>query len=550
MVKINLKKSFILFFGILFVFCMHYYQPNPGGYGVHLPFNAVSWLAISILISIGIYNISIYKKISYSRMSCALLICCVFLTLPMFYYNANISKSIYRIIALWCGWLLLLSLQQFKFKTKENHLFLWFILFGSLIEIIYSWYQFKFISFDNLIGYDTVVNRPYGIFQQPNVMASFIATGLAISGYLLSTLPDKFGARHVIILITPILFIPIITVLNSRTGWICAFVSTLFVLPSLFYRAKLRKFGSIWVMSLLLGCTLNTTSIVHDSWTGVDSKLNLHSPRMIHFPQVFNMILEKPLYGYGYGNFDTAYIEQTAKWHHQNEEQYPGITRLEHPHNEILYWVVEGGVIPLLAISLAAFAIISNLFKISFIKSLALIGMLFPLIFHSMVEYPFYHSIIHWVIFIVLMYFLDCKFIYKNEIKLKNTSVGKVFAVIFPVCIFGYMLSSLYSGLQLNKFEIRRPYDTRYLAKVNNKLSWGNRLEWDLNVNNLRLGIKNYNHKLINDYIFWAKVKIQDWPEPDLYRSLIDAYKAIGDVENAFIVKNQAMYLYPDLMFE
>ncbi|HIF9096586.1 TPA: Wzy polymerase domain-containing protein [Photobacterium damselae] len=547
--KDNIKKIFIIVYGSLFVLFMHYFQPNPGGQGIHIPFNATSWIAIGLIVFVGLYKISKFKTVRYSKFTIIFFISCILLTIPVFYSNARPSDAIYRIIGLWSGWLLFLVFQQFRFNKKECFLILWFIFIGTFIEALYAWFQFKYFSFDNFFGYDTLVNRPYGIFQQPNVMASFLATGLAISGYLLSLMTKKFEIKYVYVILSPILFIPIITVLNSRTGWICSIISILLILPFCFFYTKYRVYFSVWAGSLILGIVLSASSVTNESWNGGDNKLNFNSLRAIHIPQAFSMLLEKPLMGYGYGNFEKAYIEQTAEWHSTNSEEHPGIPELTHPHNEILYWGVEGGFLPLIAIFLVALSIIKNLSKFNLIKSLALISILFPIVFHTMLEYPFYHSIIHWVILIVLIFFID--FIsssnsYYSTVSFNKSIVIRIFNCLYFVFILIYMITSLYSGLQLNKFESSRPYDIKYLERVNNKISWQMRYEWDMEINKLRIGIQSNNHDLILNYIKWAKRKIIQHPKPNIYLSLIDAYDFIGDTNNYERTKKEYQFLYPN----
>lgn len=86
-----------------------------------------------------------------------------------------------------------------------------------------------------MFGYNIVANRPYGIFQQPNVMASFLATGLAISGYLLARQPHTkyLHWRHklVILYAAPVLTIPLLVVLASRTGWLGSILALALLLP-------------------------------------------------------------------------------------------------------------------------------------------------------------------------------------------------------------------------------------------------------------------------------------------------------------------------------
>lgn len=51
------------------------------------------------------------------------------------------------------------------------------------------------------------------------------------------------------------------------------------------------------------------------------------------------------------------------------------------------------------------------------------------------------------------------------------------------------MITTLYSGAQLTKFETSKPINVDYLMKVNNPWAWQNRFEWDLHVTQLQIGI-------------------------------------------------------------
>ena len=72
------------------------------------------------------------------------------------------------------------------------------------------------------------------------------------------------------------------------------------------------------------------------------------------YKQGLDMLIEKPFTGYGYGNFESSYILYTARQHALNENYPSGLPALDHPHNELLYWGVEGGLLPIIGITLAA----------------------------------------------------------------------------------------------------------------------------------------------------------------------------------------------------
>ncbi len=59
-------------------------------------------------------------------------------------------------------------------------------------------------------------------------MASFLATGLVLSGYLLARQPEKYDSRRSkigILYATPLPPAPLLVVLASRTGWLASLLS-------------------------------------------------------------------------------------------------------------------------------------------------------------------------------------------------------------------------------------------------------------------------------------------------------------------------------------
>ena len=93
------------------------------------------------------------------------------------------------------------------------------------------------------MGYNTTQNRPNGIFQQVNVMASFVATGLAISLFL-GLMPQKkpvsrsvLALRLVMAFSGPLLLV----VIQSRTGQLAGLAVLLLSLPLILKTQALSK---------------------------------------------------------------------------------------------------------------------------------------------------------------------------------------------------------------------------------------------------------------------------------------------------------------------
>lgn len=542
-----LVKPFIVSLGFLFVLTMHYFQHNPGGSGLELSFNTASWIPFSLAISLGLLEICRQKVWRYSRVTIVLFACCLLLTLPVFYPNADASAVANRLIVLWAGFLFFIGLQQFTFTPKQRQRMLWLILIGVLIQAAFGWYQFMWMEADNTFGYNTLNNRPYGIFQQPNVMASFLATGLVLSAYLLARIPmyrGKWSWLQLLLLLTPVITIPIIVALSSRTGWIGAIVGVGLMIPYLrrfAAKAQLRMWLLMIVMGLSVSWSINSTT----GWGAKTERITLESARSTIIPQAYKMFRTEPLMGYGYGKFEPAYITQTAKWHQADPNQPYGMPSLDHPHNELVYWAAEGGIIPLIALLLAAAAVLFKISKAREGTQLALAGLFFPIVLHTQLEYPFYHSLAHWVIFIILIYWVDNLTAKYNKHEMQYVMTIKSLALIMPIVVSSFMLTALYSGWLLTKFETTRPVNIDYLMQVNNPWAWQNRFDWDLHLTQLQLGTASNNPALIEEYIQWATKKAVNWPRPALYHNLISAYQLLGKPERASQIKQEAEYLFP-----
>lgn len=540
-------RPFLASLGVLFVLAMHYFQHNPGGSGLELSFNATSWIPFSFAIAFGLLEICRQKTWRYSRLTLILFACCTLLTIPALYPNAVGSEVINRLLGLWAGLLFFIGLQQFSFSQKQRQRMLWMILAAVWIQALFGWCQFLVLEPGNAIGYDTVENRPYGIFQQPNVMASFLATGLVLSAYLLTRIPmyrGKWSWLQLVLLLTPVVTIPMLVVLSSRTGWLGAVVGTGLMIP------YLRRFAAkaqwrMWLLMVVLGLSVSWNLSSNSGWAPSDNKLSLESARSIHIPQAFNMFLKQPLTGYGYGTFEPSFITQTAQWHQADPEQHYGLAALDHPHNELLYWASEGGIVPLLALLLAAVAVFARIKKAREGTQLALVGLFFPITLHTQLEYPFYHSLVHWAIFIILIYWVDNLTAKYYKLKANYVLTIRFLVLLLPIATASYMATTLYSGYLLTKYETTRPTNVDYLLKVNNPWAWKNRFEWDLHVTQLQLGAASSNPDLVNEYIQWATKKAVNWPRPALYQNLIAAYLFLGNQSQAEQIRQEAKYLFP-----
>lgn len=550
-----LAKPFLWSLGIVFFIAMHYFQPNPGGAGLTLSFNTTTWLALSISFGIGLYAISNLQKIRITSLTVVMFIVCIILTIPVFYPDSNGQDVMLRLIGLWAGWLLLLILHQYPLSIKQKQTLLLFIVGAVFIESVYSYFQYLFLEPGNSFGYNTESNRPFAIFQQPNVTASFFATGLAVSSYLLARQQQTRTLHHqavtILLLLMPLITIPLLWVLASRTGWLGASVATLLLIPYLVKFAP-KQTLTLWAISVILGLTGGyTLATLNGGNELIAQKSNLESPRRYTFPQTVDMVIEQPLSGYGYGKFEPAYMVYTARQHQLNHNYHPGLPSMDHPHNEILYWAVEGGILPILGLILAALAVFRRVRKSPKGTHLALVGLFFPLVLHTQLEYPFYHSAIHWIIFVILIYWVDQLTSQYQTFTFTHVSKSllRVVSLLIPIVTAFFMLTALHTNYVLSRFEYTRPLNPDLLNQVSNPSVWKDRFDWDVYHTQMNIGLHLDKPEYIQPYIEWATEIIKRKPRAAFYSNLIVAYQGIGEDKKAAEIRKEAEFLFPEQDF-
>ena len=134
---LDTKDIFYYIFSFYLLFGMHISIEHVGGYGLYLPFNIIGWMFISLLIGLGLYQISKVAKLFYTNLYIYCLIGSALMLIPFFYSNnVHADLAVMRILGLGGGLLLYLSLQQFEFTKEEKNRFLYVILGSVIIQIL------------------------------------------------------------------------------------------------------------------------------------------------------------------------------------------------------------------------------------------------------------------------------------------------------------------------------------------------------------------------------------------------------------------------------
>ena len=539
---LNPKNLFKTIFALYMLAGMHFNMEHVGGYGLYLPFNIIGWMFVSLLIGLGFWQIGKTGKIIFSQFHCLCWIGFGLMCLPLLYPNNEYADfAVMRLLGLSGGLLLFLSFQQYQFSREERYWFLYVILGSVLIQILLS-VSGSLLLTVNFMG--IALDPPFGALAQKNIFSTFIATGTVISLFLLlndqSAIHSNF--KQGIIFSVPFLLCTQFYSLQSRTGALALAFGIGFMLVFGFQKNK-KVF--LWTGSALIGLLIGfKTPYESRPAKALDYSENT---RMLTYQLTAELIKNNPLFGVGYGNFLSAFRLHYA----QRKQEEPslktiGNSNMDHPHNETMFWMVEGGIIPFAGLLIIAGGFLIMLWKVKKKEAWAMAGLVIPILIHTQLELPFYLSLVHWFIFIFLLYFMDEEYGIWHEVKKIRLTVSiRIIAILLPIIIISYMATTLQTAKAITRFERTGFSKPSLLVSVKNPRAWQKKYETLVMKLDLGIAKQTKDYKKLKDYIDWAEGYVKHSPYLFIYYDLATAYEAMGDKEKAWEVYRYAQYLYP-----
>ncbi len=544
-------RSMVIANGLYWLLGMHFFMHNPGGAGLYLPFNAWGWIFASLVIGLGLWQVTLQQRLVFSSLQGCLWLGALLLLLPMAYPGFELKDyAIPRLLGLFAGLLFLFCLYQWQLVRASRDRLLYLLLGAVAIEALLGLVQYYLLIPGNWLGYDTRANRPYGIFQQPNVMATFMATGFALAGWLElrgNANPWLKGLRYGVILAASLLLVA----LQSRVGQLGGLLALLLLVPALHRQGRLAQ-----VLGLVaLGVGLGIASQYGIS--GVKRGLEAYQSggmRSIYWPYAAKLIAQSPWVGWGYGSFETTFLHHYMADKALNPAMVQIEYNLDHPHNEFLYWAVEGGLAPMIGMVLMGCALLWRVSKAGWVKGAALLAMVTPILLHTQTEYPLYHAIALWWALLLLVYVLDAEveeglqasgraswreYVYRPWLLLRFV------AIIIPLLVVPFMLTAIHTAWVVTKYERGGYKEPTLLLDVVNPMAWLTRVEFDVNSVRLMVGLQANNHAELEAYLEWGQAFVRHTPRANIYANMVIALDALGRKEEARALRHEALALYP-----
>lgn len=536
----KIQRCFVYTIGIYFIIALHYFQPNPGGSGLETSNNPLGWIAISIICGLGILQIAINGVVRISPLLKVTAAGCFLMVIPVFYDLEASAPSYSRLLGLIAGLTLLFAIEQINPTKQIFKKLLYLVLIGVLIETLFSLIQYYILPFQHYLVIETTMLRPAAVFFQPNVAATFFVTGLLISLHLrqLAKREKITGIQALILNLVPFFTTMAIVILQSRTAYIAAIICI--AIMCLSHRGAGNK---KWLALVLAGIVTALVSIsLLDTPTRDAAVYSEPGIRTQQYLNSIELIKQQPLTGHGYGQFDRVFADYQAN-QRLDQPLRPEIRNLTHPHNEIMYWGVEGGIIPIFGLLLIIGGISWQLSRLSRPFGISCFSMLAPLAFHTMTEYPFYHSVASWLLFILLLsYVANSQSKQQYRVTINSRLPYQLLTALMILLTSVYMLTTLHSQQMVMKYLINQQPGT--LLQVINPFS-PNRYQIELNRVKLNISIANKIDPGVSEYITWAQQMLSHQPRAYLYEGLIIANFYLNDLAQVNYWRQQALFHFP-----
>jgi O-antigen polymerase len=382
------------------------YYPNMGGDGLALPQNILAWSIMALTTLIVTFTVCLGRaRLSLTPTARLLLLGIAVLALPLLYTRPEWREdALWRCAGLLGGWLFYVACLQLRLTARQRNLLLYGLLFAVSVQALLAALQ---LFAPTLAWVSPNGSRVYGVFQQPNVLGSFIATGLALALWLLLAPLSTSTRRQLPLLALLTAFSALLVLIQSRAAWLGGALAAALLLWRF---ARQSPAASRWAGgALLLGVAVGLMGLFTGQQELIAREGSNYS-RLTMLQDTLSMILAKPLLGWGYGGFEYSFA-------HFRLQAMPWREVLEvagHPHNEILLWWVEGGL-PALAGIVLVFIAGALLLKRAWQRDreqpagarVGLFLVLLPMLVHTQLEYPFYLSAPHWLSFLLLLALLD-----------------------------------------------------------------------------------------------------------------------------------------------
>jgi O-antigen ligase len=248
----------------------------------------------------------------------------------------------------------------------------------------------------------------FGGFQQVNNFSSYLAASIVFGFVTLAQTNATHRLHQVALFLLTLVCSTAVWVCGSRTGYLgLSIAAVLLVVWVAKYKPSQKVNLCIWLVAIGVALFISLKS----SSLGVAPQYWV-TERLADLPQggastarkdmwlvTLSLWRQAPIFGHGLGSFTQIFTPEFERLLASGFALSPRGNALTHPHNELLLWLAETGLVGVSLVILPWLALVGVVLRQKPALGLAWFAALFPIALHTLTEFPLHGSGAHWFLF-------------------------------------------------------------------------------------------------------------------------------------------------------
>jgi len=313
---------------------------------------------------------------------------------------------------------------------------------------------------------------------------------------------------------------------GSRVGLLSLLLAVPIVISSRWKQLKRQK---LILILLVIFYTIAIILASNGFERTVDKTLQLteksySTSRIAMYTIGLEIISDKPLEGHGIGTFLLVWNKKASDFVNRHPETALP-TYVTHPHNELLLWAIEGGLLAVVGILAFMVSILVAIYRCGLQRGGAYAAMLLPITLHTQVELPFYISSVHWFLWLFIIYLVlrNQKKEFAVNISQAMTRLIQIISASLAIGITIFMINIARAQADLYNYVHNKNTQPPYLQIALNNLYFKPLAEQVAMRAMLYSAIENKDSENIIRFESWATEYVTHSPELKMYEDLISA---------------------------
>ncbi len=535
-----------------------YFHPNIGGTGFRIPNNIVVWL---IAATIGFYSLYNFSSQRYFYLPRYFLL---ITALPILAFFSGLSAGvevasqwIFRLLYIWGGLLFFFGLYQHRLKQGRIDRILFLVVLSGLIHALVGLAQILFVTKIPAWLPMNISGSPTGLFQHINNQASFQVTSAIAALWLMSRPTIRHGKpwRFWLLLVAIACAVFIVSYSGSRIGALAFLLALPLLLLSRWHKIIIdkKRWGLIGAVIII---SISTATIIEDQrglTSVLDKTLAMNSgfsgsARLGIYTIAYNAFKEEPIFGHGIGSFIRVWQLGKPDFYAANPDAILPNQRVAHPHNETIFWLMEGGMVAGTGLLLVLLAILLTLKKLPPSRRYAYAALLLPITLHTQVELPFYISASHWFVFLILLFAVMHPFQRQHRVILSDAArkLIKVFAIVGGLTAAAFLSHTMAANLEFKSFVLKQAdHDPSFPIATKNP--YFKQLATETVISTLFFTSKKYGiDENVRTFAEWSEQELTTNPHILYYKLTVEALAYLQKNDRACAIASEGLTIYPN----